>query len=236
MHECILDGEVVILNENGVSEFGKLQNYPDTEGILCFYVFDMLYLNGHSMLDLPLKDRKSLIPKVIEELQITKYCDHIEGMGMALYDKAIEAGMEGVMAKHMDSKYVPNSRTEQWLKIKAVQNVDAFVCGYTDSTAAGISFGSLILGLASGEGYDYIGNCGSGFSDTNRRDLVEVFKKYKTEKNPFGKKLPLKAREPNWMEPILLCEVMYSEMTKNGVLRNPVFQKDFESTANRNHA
>ena len=225
VHECILDGEVVILNENGVSEFGKLQNYPDTEGILCFYVFDMLYLNGHSMLDLALTERKSLIPTVVEELQITKYCDHIKGMGTALYDKAIEAGMEGVMAKHMESKYVPSSRTEQWLKIKAVQSVDAFICGYTESTAAGISFGSLILGTASAEGYDYIGNCGSGFSDTDRRDLVEVFNKYKTEKNPFEKKLPLKGREPNWMEPILLCEVIYSEITKNGMLRNPVFKR-----------
>ncbi|WP_149275653.1 DNA ligase D [Pareuzebyella sediminis] len=224
-HECILDGEVVILDKDGVSQFGRLQNYPETEGVLCYYVFDMLYLNGHSMINLSLTDRKSLIPNVIEGLHTTKYCDHVQGMGTALYDKAIEAGMEGVMAKHKDSTYSLSSRTEQWLKIKAVQSVDAFICGYTESTAAGVAFGSLILGTASGDGYDYIGNCGSGFSDSNRKELRELFQKYKAEKSPFGKKLPLKGRQPNWLEPTLMCEVKYSETTKNGLLRNPVYKK-----------
>ncbi len=224
-HECILDGEVVILDKSGVSQFGRLQNYPDTEGALRFYVFDLLYLNGHSMVDLSLTDRKSLIPNVIEGLQIAKYCDHIQGMGTALYDKAIEAGMEGVMAKHKNSTYAPSSRTEQWLKIKAVESIDALICGYTESTAAGVAFGSLILGVATGEGFDYIGNCGSGFSDTNRRELWELFQKYKAEKSPFEKKLPLKGRQPNWLEPALICEVKYSEITKNGLLRNPVYKR-----------
>ena len=84
-NECILDGEVVVLNEDGVSQFGELQNYPESKGVLKYYVFDMLYLNGHGMLDLPLTDRKSLIPEVIEGFEITQYCDHIDGMGTALF-------------------------------------------------------------------------------------------------------------------------------------------------------
>ena len=224
-HETILDGEVVILNEEGISVFGELQNYPDSRGELRFYVFDMLYLNGHSMLDLPLSDRKSLIPEVLEDLQISRYCDHIEGMGAALYNQAIEVGMEGVMAKKMDSTYTPGARTENWLKIKAVADVDALICGYTDSVNGGAAFGSLILGAREKDTLTYIGNCGSGFSEDQRNELLQSFETYRTEKNPFAKKLPLKGRKPNWMVPELICEVKYSEKTDKGLLRNPVFKR-----------
>jgi len=224
-HECILDGEVVVLDEAGVSKFGELQNYPDANGVLRYYVFDMLFLNGHSMLDLPLKDRKSLIPEVIDNLSITRYCDHIEGMGSALFAKATEVGMEGVVAKHKHSTYSPAARTEKWLKIKSVESIDALICGYTDSVKGGAAFGSLILGLKDGEKYRYIGNCGSGFSEAYRSELLRQFKNYRTDKNPFDKKLALKGRKPNWMVPSLTCEINYSERTKNGLLRNPVFKR-----------
>lgn len=234
-HETILDGEVTVLNENGVSQFGELQNWPDSSGTLRYYVFDMLYLNGHSMLDLPLLDRKSLVPEVIEGLRLTQYCDHIGGMGAALFNKAIEEGMEGVMAKAADSNYVPGARTEKWLKVKAVESEEALICGYTDSVGGGAAFGSLILGKR--EKYKregdqqkedklkYIGNCGSGFNETRRTELLKLFEKYRTDKNPFGKKLALKGRKPNWMLPSLECEVNYSERTKKGLLRNPVFKR-----------
>lgn len=224
-HDSILDGEVVVLDEHGVSQFGELQNYPDANGVLRFYVFDMLYLNGYSMLDLPLTDRKKLIPEVIEGLEITQYCDHIEGMGTALFDKATAAGMEGVMAKHKDSTYAPAARTEKWLKIKSVESIDALICGYTDSVGGGAAFGSLILGIRENEKIRYIGNCGSGFSEKSRKMLLERMAPYRTGKNSFGKKLPLKGRKPNWMVPTLTCEVNYSERTKNGLLRNPVFKR-----------
>ncbi|QLG46511.1 DNA ligase D [Costertonia aggregata] len=224
-HECILDGEVVILDESGVSQFGELQNYPDSMGVLRLYVFDMIYLNGISMLDLPLTDRKSLIPEVIQGLELTKYCDHIEGMGAALYQKAIDAGMEGVMAKLKDSTYTLATRTEKWLKIKSVDSLDALICGYTDSVGGGVAFGSLILGVRVNDEFTYIGNCGSGFSENRRKELLRQFEPYRRDENPFGKKLPLKGRKPNWMVPTLSCEVNFSERTKNGLLRNPVFER-----------
>lgn len=133
-HDVILDGEVVIVNEDGIPQFQALQNYDETtSGSLRYYVFDMLYLNGHSMLDLTLLERKSFIPEVIENLSYTLYCDHIEGMGAALYKKAIDAGMEGVIAKKIDSTYSPGYRSENWLKIKAVETEESIICGYTDS-------------------------------------------------------------------------------------------------------
>jgi len=224
-HETILDGELTVLDENGVSQFGELQHWPESRGTLHYYVFDMLYLNGHSMVDLPLLDRKSLIQEVVEGLHTARYCDHVEGMGAALFEKAIEEGMEGVMAKSGDSNYVPGARTEKWLKVKSVESEDALICGYTDSVGGGAAFGSLILGKRDGKGIRYIGNCGSGFGEADRTALLQRFAPYRTKENPFDKKLALKGRKPNWMLPSLECEVNFSERTKNGLLRNPVFKR-----------
>ncbi|PKA99804.1 bifunctional non-homologous end joining protein LigD [Flavobacteriaceae bacterium MAR_2009_75] len=223
--EVILDGEVVILTEDGISQFGELQNYPDTQGVLRFYVFDMLYLNGHSMLGLPLSDRKSLIKEVIGDLQITKYCDHIQGMGTALYEKAIAEGMEGVMAKMANSTYTIGQRTDKWLKIKAFNSVDAIICGVTESKKME-AFGSLILGEINEQNQlIYIGNCGTGLGASTKKGLKELFASYFQEECPFENAPSLKGRKPKWMQPILNCEVTYSERTKNNLLRNPVFKR-----------
>ena len=224
-HDAILDGEVVIVNEDGIPQFQELQNYDETSSAtLRYYVFDMLYLNGHSMLDLTLLERKSLIPEVIENLSYTLYCDHIEGMGAALYKKAIDAGMEGVVAKKIDSTYSPGYRSEHWLKIKAVETEETIICGYTDSVGGGGAFGSLILGMYVNDQLKYIGNCGSGFSAKDQRELLDRFKKIEVKDHPFKRKPNLKGRTPHWVIPLLICEVKFSEWTKNGIMRHPVFK------------
>nr|WP_306671376.1 DNA ligase D [Cellulophaga baltica] len=224
-HEVILDGEVVLVDSNGVSQFSELQNYPNSEGELRFYVFDMLYLNGHSMLDLTLLERKSLIKDVIGDLTISQYCDHIEGMGTALFEKAVKAGMEGVMAKEKSSNYAVGFRTENWLKIKGIQSTDAIICGYTESSNSPELIGSLILGQYEGDILKYIGNCGSGFTDNSRKELQILLSNYEVDDSMFGKKIPLKGRIPHWVQPILKCEVTFSEFTKNGLLRNPILKR-----------
>ncbi len=225
-HEVILDGEVVITNKKGVSDFQKLQHYdPDnTSETLQYYVFDMLFLNGHSMMDLPLMERKSLISEVIEGLPNIVYCDHIEGMGTSFYKRAIETGMEGVIAKKADSKYLPGTRTESWLKIKNISSTEALICGYTDSVTGGSIFGSLILGTFKNDELIYIGNCGSGFSSEEQKLLLKQFKKLELKASPFSGILNLKGRKPHWLKPELICEVKYTEMTKEGKLRHPVYK------------
>jgi len=222
-HEVILDGEVVVVDKNGIPDFQKLQNYnSQTKGTLKFYVFDMLYLNGHSMLDLKLLERKSLLPEVLEETNIAAYCDHIEGMGTAFYQKAIDAGMEGVMAKKADSTYTPGYRTENWLKVKAIESLETLICGYTDSEGA--IFGSLILGVEKEGKLIYIGNCGTGFSNKTQVELLKKMEELETNTVPFSKKPNLKGRKANWIIPQLVCEVTFSEWTSAGRLRHPVFK------------
>jgi bifunctional non-homologous end joining protein LigD len=222
-HETIIDGEVVVLNADGLPEFQKLQNYhAGTPGLLRFYVFDMLHLNGHDMISLPLLDRKSLIADVIEGMEHVHYCDHVEAMGAVFYHQAVKAGMEGVVAKKADSRYVPGVRSEYWLKVKAVQSQEALICGFTASQGA--PFGSLILGEYHGEQLQYIGNCGSGFSNEDQKNLFGQFEPLITETRPFDRTINLKGRKATWMKPELICEVKYSEKTKSGALRHPVFK------------
>lgn len=225
-HDVIIDGEMVIVDKNGVPDFQKLQNYNPAQSteLLRYFVFDLLYLNGHDMLQLPLLERKSLLPDVLEGLKNVLFCDHVEDMGSTFYKRAVDAGLEGVIAKKKDSLYFPGTRSENWLKIKAVQTEDCIICGYTESTKGGTLFGSLILGMLDNGQLKYVGNCGSGFSDELQKKLLKMFEPYISEESPFLKKINLKGRKQVLLIPEIFCEVKFSEWTKNGVMRHPVFK------------
>lgn len=225
-HDCILDGEIVVVDVKGKPHFQRLQNYKagTTKGELRYYVFDLLHLNGHDTLQLPLVERKSLLPQLLEGLDRVLFCDHIVGMGPALYQKAVDAGMEGVIAKKADSVYVPGYRSEQWLKIKDSLTEEAIICGYTESASGGSLFGSLILGMYTDEKLTYVGNCGSGFSASEQKRLLERFQGLEQKENPFREKINLKGRSPNWVRPQLVCEVKFTEWTKGGHMRHPVYK------------
>ncbi len=221
-HSCILDGEVVVVATNGVADFQSLQHLDSTKGTLLYYVFDLLFLNGYDTTSLSLLERKSMLPEILNGLGNVRYCDHIEGMGLALYQKAIDAGMEGIIAKEKSSTYTPNYRTTQWLKMKETKTDEAVICGYTDSK--GTLFGSLILGQYKEGELHYVGNCGSGFSSETQKDLLLRFKDLEADKSPFRIKINLKGRKHNWVEPKLICEVKFSEITKSGKFRHPIFK------------
>lgn len=225
-HDCILDGEVVVVDKKGKQDFQKLQKYDaeKTKGQLLYYVFDLLYLNGHDTISLPLLERKSLLPDILQDLDNVFFCDHIEAMGPTLYKRAIDAGMEGVIAKKADSVYTPAYRSDNWLKIKNSNTEETIICGYTDSVSGASVFGSLILGMFQQEKLTYVGNCGTGFSASEQKELLKKMETLETEENPFGKKIPLKGRKPNWVKPKLICEVQFSEWTNSGVMRHPTYK------------
>ncbi len=222
-HDVILDGEVVLLNKRGVPQFQKLQNYTEeTDGELRYYVFDLLFLNGHDLKDLPLLDRKSLIPEVIADIPMVYYCDHVTTKGKAFYTAATKKGLEGIIAKKADSVYYPGERTRNWLKVKSGHSQEVLLCGYTASENR--PFGSLILGVLEGNKLTYVGNCGTGFSGRQQEALKEEFRAYIQKKSPFEDPPSLNGRQPIWMSPVLVGEVKFSDWTLNGIMRHPVFK------------
>ena len=224
-HSAIIDGEIVILDKDGIPQFSALQNYNprNTKGHLSYFVFDLLYLNGHSTTELPLLDRKELLKNLLPESNNITYCDHISGMGKTVYDRAIEMRMEGVIAKKANSKYFTNIRTPDWLKFKKVESIETIICGFTESKNGTRKFASLILGMIEDGELVYVGTCGSGFSSKSIKSLHQKFQPYITEEPVFKISKHLKGRKPIWMIPKLICEVIFAEWTKSGVMRHPVF-------------
>ncbi len=222
-YDAVLDGEVVLLDEEGNPDFHKLKNYnPTSSEEIRYYVFDILELNGIETGELPLKDRKSLIEEVVEGIEGVFYCDHIENLGVSFFEQVTAMGLEGVIAKQMDSTYSQGMRSEKWLKIKATQTTEAVICGYTDSE--GSTFGSLVLGQWKLGELVYIGNVGTGFSSRQQKEILNALEPFHKKATPFSQKINLKGRKPNWVEPKLYCSVKFAEWTNNDMLRHPVFK------------
>lgn len=225
-HDAVLDGEIVYINKKGIPQFQELQNYPETKlnGTLQYMVFDLLYLNGHNTMDLPLIDRKSLLKDLLQNTGKVLYSEHIEGMGKTLFDRAVALGMEGIIAKKAQSSYHLAYRSEDWLKLKTTNSSEAIICGYTVSDKSSRAFGSLILGMMEEEKLVYAGNCGSGFSQKTLKVLKSIFEPLIIEKRPFDQTPNLKGRKPVWMKPVLICEVEFAEWTNDHRMRHPVFK------------
>lgn len=224
-HTAILDGEIVVLDKTGMPQFNALQNYDAerTEGSLVYYIFDLLHLNGHDTINLPLLNRKELLKELLPDLPHIQYCDHVEAMGITVYEQAINMGMEGVIAKKADSKYEVNVRSSNWLKFKKIENTETLICGYTRSTTKSRKFASLILGMVEDDELVYVGTCGSGFSEAQISELYNKFKVLETDAPVFDIGKHLKGREAVWLMPKLVCEVKFSEWTPSKVMRHPVF-------------
>jgi len=226
--DVVLDGEVVIEDRKGVSNFQMLQNFDTTrEGTLKYYVFDILYLNGHSLLDMPLADRKELLRAFFKEytFENIKESEFVQGGGEALFKKITAKGYEGIIAKDAQGTYRPGRRSEGWLKIKTANMQEVIICGYTKPQNSRKYFGSLMLGIYDQGRLRYAGNCGTGFTETSLKDLYERMQEYVVKKCPFAEKPVLRGRKsnPTWLSPHLVCNVKFQHWTREGLMRVPVF-------------
>lgn len=222
-HEAVLDGEIVVLNELGYPDFQKIQHYEDNTNFpLLYYVFDLLSLNNHSLYDQPLTERKKLLKKLLPKSPMIRFSDHISGMGVEFFNASAHKNLEGIMAKKADSHYYPGKRTNEWLKIKNHKSADVLIAGYTKPTGSRKYFGSLVLAIKKGKQYKHIGHAGTGFDDKKLKELYELFQDYGQNESPFNE--PVKVNESvTWLKPVLVCEVKFTEWTKDEKLRHPVF-------------
>jgi bifunctional non-homologous end joining protein LigD len=221
-HEAVLDGEMVVLDEENKSRFQLLQNYQKTgQGNAVFYVFDILYLDGHDLRELPLIDRKTLLQSVLfETSKYVRYSDHIEGQGKAFFELAAQQSLEGIIAKNSQSRYEAGRRSRNWLKIKTTRRQEVVVGGFTEPTGSRQGLGSLILGLFEEGKLKFAGHSGGSFAGLKPEELREQLEEIETSKCPFDP-VPSGKTVQHWVKPVLVCEVEFSEWTKDGSMRHP---------------
>jgi len=233
---AVIDGEIVAMNDKGIASFQQLQNFANKGSAvhLQYYVFDVIWLDGKDLTNLTLLERKNILQSILPgDDSIIKYSDHVEEKGKAFFKLATDRGLEGIMAKKSDSTYVKNFRTKLWLKIKNNKRLEAIICGFTEGRKSRKHFGALVLGKYEGEKLIYIGHTGTGF---NNKSLNEVEKKLApliTDNLPFAKK-PKTNMPVTWIKPKLVCEIKFSEVTDEGILRHPVFMGLREDKQARN--
>lgn len=224
-----------MLNENGVAHFGSLQNWrSEADGPLIYYVFDMLYLNGYDLKDLPLSERRKILQQHLLPEGIIRMSENFDTTATSFLATAAKMGMEGIMAKKADSTYAEGARTKEWLKIKANKRHEVVIGGFTQNEGSSKTFSSLLVGVYDNGKLNYMGKIGTGFNDETQQQLLAQMIKLKTATVPFNatpdvnkpsrfQHSPPKAKV-TWLKPQLICEVSYTEITDDGVMRHPSFE------------
>ncbi len=232
---AVVDGEVVVVDENGKSNFGALQNWrSEADGEIYFYVFDLLWMNGKDLTQIPLSERRTSLKQIIPENSIIRFSDNFETSGIDFFETAKKMGLEGIMVKKSDSIYSAGKRSRDWLKIKANKRQEMVIGGYTRNDDSSKSFSSLLLGVFEKGKLIYKGKAGSGFSDKQQIELLQQFEPYIIKASPFAK-IPEMTKSSRfrhnpqhattvWMKPELVCEVSFTEMTTDEIMRNPTFE------------
>jgi len=221
---AVIDGEIVAFDNTGRPSFQKLQNYRSNSSVpIQYYVFDILELEGKSLTDLSLVERKKKLRKLIPESNIIRYCDHVERDGKIFFEEMQKLNLEGMIAKKMDSRYQVGKRSSDWLKIKNIHTQEAVIVGFTDPKGSRQYFGSLLLAVHDNGKLVSIGNVGTGFTTRTLGALYKKLVPLKRKSSPLD--VPIKETpDITWVEPVLVCNVKYSEMTEDGIVRHPVFQ------------
>jgi bifunctional non-homologous end joining protein LigD len=223
--DCVFDGEVCALDEEGRSSFSVMQQ---GSGPFVYYVFDVLEIDGEPVLDLPLRERRERLAGLLDLRGDTIRLSEAFDDGLALLAAAEAQGLEGILAKKADSRYQPGRRTRDWLKVKTHQEQEFVVAGYTKGKGRRArTLGSLVLAVMRGGQLEYVGNVGTGFTEDEIERLLRKLRPLEraTSAFPEAPKMP-KVRKDDvvWVEPELVAEVEFAEWTHDGRLRAPVYR------------
>lgn len=232
---AVVDGEVCVLNNEGIAHFGSLQNWrSEADGALMYYVFDLLWLDGHDLRELPLTERRALLKAMVPATGIIRLSENFESDVSDFLAAATKLGLEGIIAKKADSAYIEGDRSREWLKIKSNKRHEVVIGGYTNNEDSVKPFSSLLVGVYQDGKLHYTGKIGTGFNVKQQKEMMAAFRPLVTTKIPFAEEpdvnKPSRFR-PNpphatvtWLKPSLVCEVSYAEITSDGVMRHPSFE------------
>jgi bifunctional non-homologous end joining protein LigD len=228
--QAVLDGEICMLDKNGVSSFSLIQpriavSDPNTISHLArrapatLFVFDLLYLDGYDLRNVSLIERKRALAAILQPSPVMRYSDHFVNQGAEMLQAARATGLEGILAKRATSKY-ESKRSQDWLKIKIVSQQEFIICGYT--TGERDYFSSLVLGLFDNGKLVYAGNVGTGFDQSLLELIFRRIEPLTTAHSPFAE-TPQMLRAAIWVRPEVVCEVKFASWTEDQRLRAPVF-------------
>ena len=235
---AVLDGEIVALDETGRSRFQLLQgrDLPGARPPIMYYVFDLLHLDGHSLLSKPIEERQQALERLVANTRSAiRFSPVFEVKPEALMEAARMQGLEGIIAKRPGSLYEPDRRSGTWLKCKVMGEQEFVIGGYTPPRNSRPYFGALLVGYYQKGSLIYAGKVGSGYDHALLKSLYAAFQKRRAMDCPFAN-LP-QARKPRfgagmtasamrevtWLQPELVCQVRFAEWTHDGLLRQPVF-------------
>jgi bifunctional non-homologous end joining protein LigD len=228
----VLDGEVVVLDDEGRPSFSRLQkrgrltrrseiDRASLELPAVLFAFDLLAFGDRDVRSLPLTERKELLRKLVPPVGPIRFADHFEGRGADFLEAAQRMGLEGVVCKRASSPY-RSGRSADWIKVRFERADDLVIVGYTEPKRGRVGFGALHLAVREGEGYRYAGRVGTGFSDRQLDELRKRLDAARRDSPAVTGAVP-KGREHVWTHPEIVCEVRFKEWTPDGQLRHPVF-------------
>jgi bifunctional non-homologous end joining protein LigD len=226
---ALIDGELVVEDEAGVSSFVTLQAdlKAGRTDRMVFYAFDLLYADGYDLTKTPLIERKTLLAGLLDDAPaggVLRYSAHIERDGDAMVRHACRLGLEGIVSKRKDKPYV-GGRGSHWQKTKCSQRQEFVIAGYVPSTTSSKAIGSLVLGVHEKGRLVHVGRVGTGFSAALARDLWSELERLKRPASPFADSLPsAAARNVRWVRPVLVAEIELRGWTSDGMLRHASFK------------
>jgi bifunctional non-homologous end joining protein LigD len=238
IQDAIIDGEIVALDEKGRSSFQLLQGLDmgQEKPPIVFYAFDLLQLNGKNLQNLPIEERKAKLKELLKKPPgVIRYSVSFTKDIPELLDRTRKLGLEGLIGKRSGSRYEPGKRTGAWIKLKLHQEQEFVIGGYTEPEGSRKYFGALLVGFYEGKKLKYAGRVGTGFSEKLLSALFSKLDKIRVEKCPFYN-LPAvgrsrwdqgltaaEMRRCHWVKPTMVCQIKFTEWTRDDRLRQPVF-------------
>jgi bifunctional non-homologous end joining protein LigD len=220
--DAVIDGELVALDDKGISRFQLLQNALRATANLHYCVFDIMFLGGKDLRDLPLVERKQRLRTVLPKDPLLTYSEHWPEHGKRLFKEAQKLGLEGIMAKRAESHYFSGARSKDWLKIKAGKRQEVVIVGFTPPKRSRPRFGALVLAVHDKGAWRYVGHVGTGFSHAMLQELYARMLPLRIPSSPFKARVKGQAAI-TWIKPRLVGEVKFTEWTTAGEMRHPAF-------------
>jgi bifunctional non-homologous end joining protein LigD len=229
--QAVVDGEVIALDDRGEPDFALLQARIKGRGSageptpFVYEVFDLLHLDGRSLLDEPLEERRRLLAATLRPDPRVRLSEHVQASGLAFFEAARARGLEGIMAKDRRAPYVPGKRTDRWQKVKIRPEQELVVGGWAAGTGKAVDLGALLVGVHEDGALRYAGKVGAGFTDASRAELLAAVGPLAADGSPFEPPPPrAAAREARWLRPELVIRAEFAGWTGDGLVRQAAYK------------